>query len=128
VAERGSIRLPPPVPGVPTRPLILCTCCHEPLAPGTDLCPRCNTDVRGGRRSEAARSALVLGLIGLAVLPILFSIPAIVMALRARRELAADPSLHGRDAAGWGLATGIAGLVLGISLIGTVVLGLVSPR
>jgi hypothetical protein len=128
MAERSGVKLPPPVPGVPSTPLILCTCCHEPLAPGTDLCPRCNTDVRGGPRSEAARSALVLGLIGLAVLPIVFSIPAIVMAVRARRELAANPSLHGSDAAGWGLAMGIIGLGLGISLIAMVILGVVSPQ
>jgi hypothetical protein len=109
-------------------PLLLCTCCGEPLAPGTDVCPRCNTDVRGGPTSQAARSALVLGLIGLAVLPILFSVPAIIMALRARRELARNPALHGRESAGWGLAMGIMGTVLGIALIFTVLLGIVSPR
>jgi len=128
VAERGALSLPPPLPSGPRTPLILCTCCHEPLAPGTDLCPRCNTDVRGGQMSQAARSSLVLGLIGLAVLPIVFSIPAIVMSLRARRELAANPALHGRDSAGWGLAMGIIGTVLGILLIAMVVLGAISPR
>ncbi len=115
------------VPGAPTRPLLLCTCCREPLAPGTDVCPRCNTDVRGGARSQAARSALVLGIIGLGVLPIVFSIPAIVMAVRARRELERNPGLHGREAAGWGLATGIAGTALGIILIFTVALGFYNP-
>jgi len=73
----------PPVPGLQTRPLLLCTCCREPLAPGTDVCPRCNTDVRGGARSQAARSALIFGILGLAFVPIVFSIPAIVMAVRA---------------------------------------------
>src|SRR4249919_3160395 len=92
------------VPGASSAPLQLCTCCLEPLTPGTDMCPRCNTDVRGGATSQAARSALVLGLIGLAVLPIVFSIPAIIMAVRARRELARNPALHGRESAGWGLA------------------------
>jgi hypothetical protein len=115
-------------PGASSAPLQLCTCCGEPLAPGTDVCPRCNTDVRGGATSQAARSALVLGLIGLAVLPIVFSIPAIVMAVRARRELARNPGLHGRESAGWGLAMGIMGTVLGLALIFTVVLGVVSPR
>jgi hypothetical protein len=117
----------PPIPGQRSRPLLLCTCCRQPLAPGTDVCPRCNTDVRGGARSQAARSALVLGIIGLAILPIVFSIPAIVMAVKARRELARNPGLHGSDAAGWGLATGIGGTVLGIILIATVVLGFVNP-
>ena len=122
MAERAA-----PVPGLRTRPLQLCTCCREPLAPGTDVCPRCNTDVRGGARSQDARSALVFGIVGLAILPIAFSIPAIVLALRARREIARTPGLHGSDAAGWGLATGIAGLGLGIVLILTVVLGFINP-
>jgi hypothetical protein len=127
VAEPGRVGLPS-VAGPRSRPLQLCTCCGEPLAPGTDVCPRCNTDVTGGARSQAARSALVLGLIGLAVLPIVFSIPAILMALRARRELARNPALHGRDAAGWGLAMGIMGTVLGVLLIFTVVFSSLSPR
>jgi hypothetical protein len=117
----------PVAPGLRTRPLELCTCCREPLAAGTDVCPRCNTDVRGGRRSQDARSALVLGIVGLAILPIIFSVPAIVLALRARREIARTPGLHGSDAAGWGLATGIAGLGLGLILIFTVVLGFINP-
>jgi hypothetical protein len=125
VAEQRVGR--PPVPGPHARPLQLCTCCREPLVPGTDFCPRCNTDVRGGARSQAARSALVLGIIGLAILPIVFSVPAIVMAVRARREIARTPGLHGSDAAGWGLATGIAGVALGIILIFTVVLGFINP-
>ena len=117
----------PPAPGVRTRPLQLCTCCREPLAAGTDVCPLCNTDVRGGARSQDARSALVLGLIGLSIVPIIFSVPAIVYAVRARREIARTPGLHGSDAAGWGLATGIMGVVLGIILILTVVIGFINP-
>ena len=123
--ERAAASLPWP-PGK-SAPVVLCTCCGEPLAAGTDVCPRCNTDVRGGARSQAARGSLLLGLLGLAVLPIVFSIPAIVLALRARREIARTPGLHGSDAAGWGLATGIMGTVLGIFLILTVVLGIAAP-
>jgi hypothetical protein len=123
--ERAAASLPWP-PGK-SAPVVLCTCCGEPLAAGTDVCPRCNTDVRGGARSQAARGSLLLGLLGLAVLPIVFSIPAIALALRARREIARTPGLHGSDAAGWGLATGIMGTVLGIFLILTVVLGIAAP-
>src|SRR6185312_11612340 len=77
--ERAAASLPWP-PGK-SAPVLLCTCCGEPLAAGTDVCPKCNTDVRGGARSQAARGSLLLGLLGLAVLPIIFSIPAIVLAL-----------------------------------------------
>ena len=124
--ERAGVSLPWP-PGR-TAPIELCTCCGEPLAAGTDVCPRCNTDVRGGARSQAARGSLLLGLLGLAVLPIVFSIPAVALAVKARREIARTPGLHGSDAAGWGLATGIMGTVLGIFLILTVVLGVAAPR
>ena len=123
--ERAAASLPWP-PGK-SAPVLLCTCCGEPLAAGTDVCPKCNTDVRGGARSQAARGSLLLGLLGLAVLPIIFSIPAIVLAVRARREIARTPGLHGSDAAGWGLATGIMGTVLGVFLILTVVLGIAAP-
>jgi hypothetical protein len=124
--ERAGVSLPSP-PGR-SAPIELCTCCGEPLAAGTDVCPRCNTDVRGGARSQAARGSLLLGLLGLAVLPIVFSIPAVALAVKARREIARTPGLHGSDAAGWGLATGIMGTVLGIFLILTVVLGVAAPR
>jgi hypothetical protein len=123
--ERATARLPW-LPGK-SAPLELCTCCGEPLAAGTDVCPRCNTDVHGGARSQAARGSLLLGLLGLAVVPIVFSIPAILLAVKARREIARTPGLHGSDAAGWGLATGIMGIVLGVFLILTVLLGIASP-
>ena len=123
--ERAAASLP--WPSGKSAPVLLCTCCGEPLAAGTDVCPKCNTDVRGGARSQAARGSLLLGLLGLAVLPIIFSIPAIVLAVRARREIARTPGLHGSDAAGWGLATGIMGTVPGIFLILTVALGIAAP-
>lgn len=123
--ERAGVSLP--WPAGKSAPVELCTCCGERLAAGTDVCPRCNTDVRGGARSQTARASLFFGLVGLAVLPIVFSVPAIVLATRARREIARTPGLHGSDAAGWGLATGIVGTVLGLILILTVVLGIVSP-
>lgn len=126
MAERADVSLPSWPPGAAV-PLELCTCCGEPLAAGTDVCPRCNTDVRGGARSQAARASLFFGLVGLAVLPIVFSVPAIVLAVKARHQIARTPGLHGSDAAGWGLATGIIGMVLGVLLILTVVLGFAFP-
>ena len=123
--ERAAASLPWP-PGK-SAPVELCTCCGEPLAAGTDVCPKCNTDVRGGARSQKARASLFFGIVGLAVLPIVFSIPAIVLAVTARREIARTPGLHGSDAAGWGLATGIMGMVLGILLILTIVMGIAFP-
>jgi uncharacterized paraquat-inducible protein A len=110
---------------VATRP---CTCCGLPLAAGTDVCPRCNTDVvQRGPSSRDAKMALALGLLGLAVLPVVFSVPAIVFALRARRTIARTPGMHGRNAAGWGLAMGIFGTILGGLLVMSFVIGLNLP-
>ena len=50
-----------------------------------------------------------------------------VTGLANGREIARTPGLHGSDAAGWGLATGIMGTVLGIFLILTVVVGIAAP-
>ena len=106
--------------------MLRCTGCSALLEPGTDVCPRCNTDVRGGVTSRAARMSLVLGVLGLAALPIILSIPAIALALYARREVARHPGMHGRDMAGWGLATGIVGVVLGLALVLMIVIGAIS--
>jgi Domain of unknown function (DUF4190) len=105
-----------------------CTCCAFPLAPGLDVCPRCNTDVvQRGPSSRDAKMSLVLGLLGLAVLPIVFSAPAIWFALRARRRISRTPGMHGRDAAGWGLALGVFGTGLGLMLVGAFVVGMLLP-
>ena len=105
-----------------------CTCCALPLAAGTDVCPRCNTDVvQRGPSSRDAKMSLVLGLLGLAVLPIVLSLPAIWFAVRARRTIARTPGMHGRDAAGWGLALGIFGTALGLALVGSFLVGMFLP-
>ena len=106
----------------------LCTCCGMPLAAGADVCPRCNTQVvQRGPSSRDAKMSLALGLLGIAVLPILFSVPAIVLAVRARRTIARTPGMHGRDAAGWGLAMGIFGTLLGGLLVLAFLYGLTLP-
>jgi Domain of unknown function (DUF4190) len=110
---------------VATRP---CTCCGMPLTAGADVCPRCNTQVvQRGPSSRDAKLSLALGLLGIAVLPILFSVPAIVLAVRARRTIARTPGMHGGDAAGWGLAMGIFGTLLGGLLVLAFAYGLTLP-
>jgi hypothetical protein len=99
-----------------------------PLAAGADVCPRCNTQVvERGPSSRDAKLSLLLGLLGLAVLPIVFSVPALVFALRARRTIARTPGMHGSDAAGWGLALGIFGTILGVLLALAFLIGLSLP-
>jgi hypothetical protein len=72
--------------------------------------------------------SLVLGLLGLAVLPIVFSLPAIWLSMRARREIAHTPGLYGENAAGWGLALGIFGTGIGLLLVGAFTVGWYLPR
>ncbi len=65
------------------------------------------TGSRGERRtSGAAIAALVLGIIGMTVFPLVPSVLALVFGSRARAEIRADPTV-----AGEGLAT--AGVILG---------------
>jgi hypothetical protein len=68
------------------------------------------------RTSGKAVTALVLGIAGIILLPIICSTLAIIFGSIARGETRRDPSLGGR-----GMAT--AGLVLGI--IGVVIFGLI---
>jgi Domain of unknown function (DUF4190) len=108
--------------------VVRCTCCAHALAPGQDVCPLCNTDVvQRGPSSPEAKMSLVFGLLGLAVLPIVFSLPAIWLAVRARRQIASTPGLYGENAAGWGLALGIVGTGIGVLLVGTFMVGLYLP-
>jgi Domain of unknown function (DUF4190) len=102
-----------------------CTCCGELLRPGADICPLCHTDLAtdGSLTSPAARMSLVLGLLGISVLPIVFSAPAVAFAVRARREIRRTPGMHGSESAGWGLALGVAGNLLGVILLASVVAG-----
>ncbi|MGN6380633.1 MAG: DUF4190 domain-containing protein [Gaiellales bacterium] len=98
------------------------------MAPGQDVCSRCNTDaVQRGPSSRDAKMSLALGLLGLAVLPIVFSVPAILLATRARRQIARTPGMHGENAAGWGLAMGVMGTILGVLLVGAFLVGAFVP-
>jgi hypothetical protein len=73
--------------------------------------------VQPTRTSGKATASLVLGIIGILILPIVFSVLAIVFASIARREIEADPSLGGKGLATAGLVTGIVGLVGGLILV-----------
>ena len=61
------------------------------------------------------------------MVPIVFSLPAIWLAVRARRQIARRPELYGENAAGWGLALGVFGTGIGLLLVGAFMLGLYLP-
>ena len=69
------------------------------------------------RRSGRATAALVLGLVGILVFPVVCSTLAIIFGALALRDMGPDPEVRGRSMAWWGLGLGIAGLLIGIGLI-----------
>jgi hypothetical protein len=71
------------------------------------------------RRSSKATASMVLGILGLLILPIVFSVLAIIFAVLARSEIDKAPTMDGRGRATAGLWLGIVGLVV---FAGTVIL------
>lgn len=71
----------------------------------------------GARRSGRATAALVLGIVGILVFPVVCSTLAIIFGALALRDMGPDPEVKGRSMAWWGLGLGIAGLLIGIGLI-----------
>ena len=69
------------------------------------------------RRSGRATAALVLGIVGILVFPVVCSTLAIIFGALALRDMGPDPEVRGRSMAWWGLGLGIAGLLIGIGLI-----------
>ena len=69
------------------------------------------------RKSGKAIAALVCGIISLILFGILLGAVAVVLGTRARKEIAADPSLEGDGMALAGMITGAIGLVLAVVLI-----------
>lgn len=66
------------------------------------------------RTSGKAIASLVLGIVGLIIVPVICSTLAIIFGVMGRNETEADPTLGGRGMATAGLVLGIVGLVAGI--------------
>jgi len=69
------------------------------------------------RRSGRATAALVLGIVGILVFPVVCSTLAIIFGALALRDMGTDTEVRGRSMAWWGLGLGLAGLLIGIALI-----------
>lgn len=101
---------------------LTCTGCGAPLHATAQFCSVCGSDVARpagahAPTSRAAQLSVILGLLGVTIVPFVCSPAAIVYALRARRETASDPNLAGSTAALVGLALGITGVCV-FGLIG----------
>lgn len=71
----------------------------------------------GSRTSGKATAALVLGIIGLIIFPIICSVLAIVFGSIARGEIQRDPSLGGNGSATAGLVMGIIGIAVWVLIL-----------
>jgi Domain of unknown function (DUF4190) len=100
---------PPPAPGAPPP-------AYPP--PGT---PYGYAPTAGQRTSGKAVAALVLGICGWLVAPFILSVLGIVFGAMARKEIAANPSLAGRNMANWGFWLSITGLAAWVVLIVVVI-------
>jgi Domain of unknown function (DUF4190) len=101
-----------------------CTACGARLGSGQQYCGACGTPVSGAlpgplaaaprpaETSGKAIAALVLGIAGVLVVPVICSILAIVLGRQAKREIDADPRLGGEGMATAGTVLGIIGLCL----------------
>lgn len=69
------------------------------------------------RRPGKAVAALILGIVGLVVAPIICSTLAIVFGVLARNEIRRDERLTGGSMALWGIALGVLGVIAGIGWI-----------
>jgi len=108
-------------------PAPTCTGCGARLTPAAQFCELCGTDVRrpGGALAPTSRSAqisVVLGFLGITLIPLVCSVAAVWFALRARRETARNPELAGSTAALLGLSLGVTGIGLVVLLGGLVVM------
>jgi hypothetical protein len=63
-----------------------------------------------GRKSSKAKASMVMGIVGLLVFPIVFSVLAIIYAVSARGEIDKDPGIQNGSQATAGLWMGIVGL------------------
>ena len=66
------------------------------------------------RTSGKAVAALVLGILGIVLLPIVLSIPAIIYGKKARNEIDSSSGLNGRGLAVTGIVLGWVGIGVGV--------------
>jgi uncharacterized membrane protein len=77
--------------------------------------------VAAQKTNGKAVASLVLGLVGLVIFPIVFSVLAIIFGAIARKELKENPTLSGRGMANWGFWLGIVGLFFGVLIMAYVI-------
>jgi hypothetical protein len=108
--------------------MFYCSRCGTQNPDGNSYCGKCGTPLGGQtpqagsvgttqRTSEYAIAALVLGILGMTLLPLLGSILAIIFGSIGKKRIDQDPSLKGREMAIAGLVLGIIPLVIGLLII-----------
>lgn len=78
------------------------------------------------RTSGNATAALVLGIVGIFMCPLVASVPAIALGSSAKREIRENPGMGGEGMATWGIALGWVGTAFGALGLLILLLGLAS--
>ncbi|MDX6593455.1 MAG: hypothetical protein QOJ13_2651 [Gaiellales bacterium] len=96
-----------------------CPSCGEALPDGAEFCASCGAGViQAGREpvetraSGKATMSLVFGILGVIVLPMVFSLLAVAFGIIAKREVRQNHEMSGNGRATAGIVLGIAGLAL----------------
>jgi hypothetical protein len=104
-----------------------CTSCGAAVAEGAAFCPNCGQRVGSAAAAAAtyaalrtdgmAIAALILGIAGLVVFPLIPAIAAIIVGTRSKERIALDPALQGDGLAQAGVILGWVGVVLAAAAV-----------
>lgn len=105
-----------------------CPSCGAPTRSGARFCESCGESITADApaadapvpatgpvhrsRSGKATASLIFGIIGIVILPMVFSLLAFVLGIAAKREIGRNPGLQGNGHATAGLVLGAVGLAL----------------
>ncbi len=68
-------------------------------------------------RDRGAEAALMLGVLGLVALPVVPSVAAVIVGVKVRRKIDADPALTGSRMAGAGIVLGVIGILAAVVVV-----------
>lgn len=98
-----------------------CPACGSPVAGDERFCSSCGASLdagnapppdAGGRSSGKATLSLIFGMLGIVILPMVFSILAVALGVMAKREIRSTPDLRGNGRATAGIVIGAVGVAL----------------
>ena len=116
--------------------MAFCTYCGNQLSEGVAACPKCGHPTAAPVHRPSALvtesnaiTALVCGIAGFFVCPVVLHIVAIITGNNAKRNIAANPGLQGEGMARAGVILGWVGLaIFALVIVGAIALVIASPH